>query len=161
MSASFSSTGEAILVPDTYVPREYSEWGIEIKDWASVSSLNAKGEADPAVLLLTKFMLPTVGCEADAASFVEDKRVYSSNGVQAAADAASFSHSGPVGSLQTSRTVEHFIGYPETLPESGKAVLDFSVLVQADVRYATFSPSRFLAGYIRSSRASLHVGACA
>ena len=139
LSASFSPKGTAIQVPDTHVPREYAEWGIEIKDWASVSSLNVKGEEDAALLLLTKFMLPTVGCEADASSFVEDKRVYSSNASQTSAAAASFSHSGPVGILHTSSTQEHFIGYPETLPDSGKAVLDFSVVVHVDFRCATFA----------------------
>lgn len=134
-SASFASNGQPLTLPETYVPREYADWDIQISDWATVSSLNAKGDDSPAVLLLTKFMLPTVGCEADAASFVEDKRLYSSKAQHVADDVQAFSHSGPTGSLAMSSTHQHFIGYPERLPESGKAVLDVSVALQSQTRY--------------------------
>lgn len=121
-------------VPETHVPHEFADWGIIIQDWATVSSLKARNGENPALLLLTKFMLPTVGCEADAASFVEEKRLYSTQGEQVAAADEEFSHNGPTGKLQMNPAWEHFIGYPERLPSSGKALIDVSALLDPESR---------------------------
>lgn len=117
------------------MPREYADWGIEIRDWATVSSMKVSGEQTPELLLLTKFMLPTVGCEADAASFVDDKKVYIA-GETASADDVEVSNGPPSGRLVLSSTKQHFIGHPRQLPTSGKAVLDFSVLLNSNSRCA-------------------------
>jgi hypothetical protein len=136
-SVSFAANGDVLPLPSMHVPPEYADWGIQISDWATVSSLNAHVDASNlvSVVHLTKFMLPTVGCEADAASFVEDKRLYVSKGGSEATAAAELKHNGPTGQLHLSSSCQHYIGCPGKLPESGKAVIDISVLLQPESRY--------------------------
>ena len=53
------------------MPKEYSDWDVTLYDWQSQCSMQPQSSG---IKCLLKRILPTVGCEADAQTFNEEKR---------------------------------------------------------------------------------------
>lgn len=66
--AEFSKQGEPIELPESVVPEAYREWEVKVFDWQTQCPTLAHD--DDAFSFMYKFirLLPTVGCEADAAT---------------------------------------------------------------------------------------------
>ncbi|XP_021713785.1 uncharacterized protein LOC110681919 [Chenopodium quinoa] len=73
--ADFTTAGEPIELPESVVPEAYREWEVKVFDWQT----QCPTLADPQKLLLSYRsvkLLPTVGCEADAATvYNSDDRI--------------------------------------------------------------------------------------
>ncbi|ERN17106.1 uncharacterized protein LOC18445439 [Amborella trichopoda] len=65
--ADFSSEGEPIELPESVVPEAFREWDVKVFDWQTQCPTLAETEEPKLVYKPTK-LLPTVGCEADAAT---------------------------------------------------------------------------------------------
>lgn len=65
--ADFTIQGQPIELPETVVPEAYREWEVKVFDWQTQCPTLAQPE-EPVVLYKLIKLLPTVGCEADAAT---------------------------------------------------------------------------------------------
>jgi hypothetical protein len=63
--------GSPQSLPEYYVPDAYRDWGVQLFDWQSQCSCSAK---DGSLIVTSRRMMPTVGCEADAVAFTEDRQ---------------------------------------------------------------------------------------
>lgn len=70
-TATFSADGTPHELPSQYVPQEFTDWNVTLYDWQSQCSMQPQATG---IKCLLKRLMPTVGCEADAQSFNEDKR---------------------------------------------------------------------------------------
>ena len=70
-TATFSADGKPIELPSQYVPQEFNDWNVTLYDWQSQCSMQPQ---TTGIKCLLKRIMPTVGCEADAQSFSEEKR---------------------------------------------------------------------------------------
>ena len=67
--ATFDADGEARELPEYYVPQAYRDWDVQLYDWQSQCSMNS---TETGLMSVTRRMMPTVGCEADAIAFTEE-----------------------------------------------------------------------------------------
>ncbi|KAL3690512.1 hypothetical protein R1sor_016821 [Riccia sorocarpa] len=75
--ADFTFTGEALELPSSVVPDAFREWGVEIHDWQTMCPTLALEEPQDISYRVIRF-LPTVGCEADAATpYITEQRDFS------------------------------------------------------------------------------------
>lgn len=65
--ADFTSKGEPIELPENVVPEAFREWGVQVFDWQTQCPTLAEA-GEPSVTYKLIKLLPTVGCEADAAT---------------------------------------------------------------------------------------------
>uniref|UniRef100_A0A5B7BJA6 Uncharacterized protein n=1 Tax=Davidia involucrata TaxID=16924 RepID=A0A5B7BJA6_DAVIN len=65
--ADFTREGNPIELPESVVPEAYREWEVKVFDWQTQCPTLAKPEDFSVTYKLIK-LLPTVGCEADAAT---------------------------------------------------------------------------------------------
>lgn len=75
-AADFSTEGKAIELPESVVPETYREWEVKVFDWQTQCPTLA--EPKERVLQYKSIqLLPTVGCEADAATqySVDERKV--------------------------------------------------------------------------------------
>lgn len=70
-TATFSADGQPQELPSQYVPQEFTDWNVTLYDWQSQCSMQPQASG---IKCLLKRIMPTVGCEADAQSFNEEKR---------------------------------------------------------------------------------------
>lgn len=70
-TATFSANGKPNELPSQYVPQEFNDWNVTLYDWQSQCSMQPQATG---IKCLLKRIMPTVGCEADAQSFNEEKR---------------------------------------------------------------------------------------
>lgn len=78
--ADFSNEGKAIELPESVVPETYREWEVKVFDWQTQCPTIA--EPEERVLQYKSIqLLPTVGCEADAATrySVDERKVGGEN----------------------------------------------------------------------------------
>ncbi|BAT94119.1 hypothetical protein LR48_Vigan02g221000 [Vigna angularis] len=78
--ADFSNEGKAIELPESVVPETYREWEVQVFDWQTQCPTLA--EPNERVLQYKSIqLLPTVGCEADAATqySVDERKVGEGN----------------------------------------------------------------------------------
>lgn len=68
--ATFDADGEARELPEYYVPQAYRDWDVQLYDWQSQCSMNS--DETTGLSCVTRRMMPTVGCEADAIAFTEE-----------------------------------------------------------------------------------------
>lgn len=61
MTASFDAAGAPQQLPEYYVPQAYRDWGVELYDWQSQSSVLGGPEGLTAT---NRRMMPTVGAWA-------------------------------------------------------------------------------------------------
>ncbi|KAJ1423850.1 hypothetical protein SESBI_12126 [Sesbania bispinosa] len=78
--ADFSIQGKPIELPESVVPEAYREWGVEVFDWQTQCPTLAEPE-DRVLEYKSIQLLPTVGCEADAATIysVNERKVGGEN----------------------------------------------------------------------------------
>ncbi|KAF7806903.1 putative acetyl-ornithine/Acetyl-lysine deacetylase [Senna tora] len=78
--ADFSNEGKAIELPESVVPEAYREWEVKVFDWQSQCPTLAEPE-DNILVYKNILLLPTVGCEADAATRyrVDERQVGGAN----------------------------------------------------------------------------------
>ncbi|GJN30166.1 hypothetical protein PR202_gb18452 [Eleusine coracana subsp. coracana] len=68
-SAEFTSAGDPVPLPENVVPEAFREWGVPVLDWQTQCPTLADPAAPPCALQYRLVrLLPTVGCEADAAA---------------------------------------------------------------------------------------------
>ncbi|PRW18378.1 hypothetical protein C2E21_9304 [Chlorella sorokiniana] len=77
VTASFGPDGSPVQLPEYYVPQAYRDWGVELFDWQSQSSMLAE---EGGLTATDRRMMPTVGCEADAIAYTQDARQLFSTG---------------------------------------------------------------------------------
>lgn len=65
--ADFTIEGKPVELPENVVPDAYREWEVKVFDWQTQCPTLAKPEENALFYKLIK-LLPTVGCEADAAT---------------------------------------------------------------------------------------------
>jgi len=70
VSATFDAEGTPRELPEYYVPQAYRDWDVQLYDWQTQCSMNC--DVNGMSYTLRKLM-PTVGCEADAIAFTEDR----------------------------------------------------------------------------------------
>ncbi|WVZ55300.1 hypothetical protein U9M48_005976, partial [Paspalum notatum var. saurae] len=83
--ADFTASGEAVELPESVVPAAYREWGVRVLDWQTQCPTLADPAAPCALHYRLVRLLPTVGCEADAATVHTSHRRH-------AASAAAFAY---------------------------------------------------------------------
>lgn len=67
--AEFTKAGEPVELPENVVPEAYREWEVKVFDWQTQCPTLAEPEDQDRVLIYKSIkLLPTVGCEADAAT---------------------------------------------------------------------------------------------
>lgn len=72
--ADFSNQGSTIELPESVVPEAYREWEVKVFDWQTQCPTLANPE-DQVLEYKSIQLLPTVGCEADAATiYSSDER---------------------------------------------------------------------------------------
>ncbi|KAL5713741.1 hypothetical protein ACHQM5_015792 [Ranunculus cassubicifolius] len=108
--ADFTIEGEALELPENVVPDAYREWEVKVFDWQTQCPTLAKPEGSDFFYKLIK-LLPTVGCEADAATqwSVDERNI---GGVDNKVSAFGFHTSGcyvavwPMVNIGTSKVME-------------------------------------------------------
>lgn len=70
VSATFDADGTPRELPEYYVPQAYRDWDVQLYDWQCQCSMLCNSEG---VACTTRKLMPTVGCEADAVAFTEEK----------------------------------------------------------------------------------------
>lgn len=68
--ATFDVDGEPRELPEYYVPQAYRDWDVKLYDWQSQCSMDSNESI--GLSCVTRRMMPTVGCEADAIAFTEE-----------------------------------------------------------------------------------------
>ncbi|XP_057424344.1 uncharacterized protein LOC130717946 isoform X2 [Lotus japonicus] len=78
--ADFSNQGKTIELPESVVPEAYREWEVKVYDWQTQCPTLAEPE-DHVLKYKSVQLLPTVGCEADAATIysVDERKVGGEN----------------------------------------------------------------------------------
>mmetsp|Transcript_97 Transcript_97/g.213 ORF Transcript_97/g.213 Transcript_97/m.213 type:complete len:390 (-) Transcript_97:26-1195(-) len=71
VSVTFDPEGCARELPEYYVPQAYRDWDVQLYDWQCQCSMTCDEEG---VSCVTRKLMPTVGCEADAIAFTEEAR---------------------------------------------------------------------------------------
>ncbi|KAL2610682.1 hypothetical protein R1flu_029255 [Riccia fluitans] len=72
--ADFTFTGEPLELPSSVVPDAFRDWGVEIHDWQTMCPTLASEEPQNLKYRVIR-LLPTVGCEADAATpYITEER---------------------------------------------------------------------------------------
>ncbi|PIN15712.1 hypothetical protein CDL12_11648 [Handroanthus impetiginosus] len=67
--ADFTVEGKPIELPESVVPEAYREWEVKVFDWQTqCPTLAQSHDNGPSLKYKTVMLLPTVGCEADAAT---------------------------------------------------------------------------------------------
>lgn len=66
--AEFTASGEPVALPENVVPEAFREWGVQVLDWQTQCPTLADPAAPCALHYRLVRLLPTVGCEADAAT---------------------------------------------------------------------------------------------
>lgn len=74
--AEFTAKGKPIELPEVVVPEAFREWEVQVYDWQTQCPTLAEEDSISLIYKSIK-LLPTVGCEADAASrhSVEEKKI--------------------------------------------------------------------------------------
>ncbi|OIT28140.1 PREDICTED: uncharacterized protein LOC109213019 isoform X1 [Nicotiana attenuata] len=66
--AEFTNQGKPIELPENVVPEAYREWEVKVFDWQTQCPTLAQGDDAFSFMYKSIRLLPTVGCEADAAT---------------------------------------------------------------------------------------------
>lgn len=66
--AEFTADGRPVELPEAVVPEAFREWGVQLFDWQTQCPTLAAEAGDPVLSYNLIKLLPTVGCEADAAT---------------------------------------------------------------------------------------------
>ncbi|CAN6308187.1 unnamed protein product [Urochloa humidicola] len=111
--ADFTAAGDPVELPENVVPEAYREWGVQVFDWQTQCPTHADPATPCALHYRLVRLLPTVGCEADAATVHTSHRRHASSASAFAYAAAAGSYvaawpRGPAPVLE----VEHCVTRP-------------------------------------------------
>jgi hypothetical protein len=143
VTATFSPAGDALDLPERYVPSAFRDWDMVPKDWqtqcsvpplplstasASASSgssgagaASSSSSAPPPLRYAMRRMMPTVGCEADAVAFTEDMTVI---GGGADGDSSSSSSGAMTSAVLAAVAADGaYASAPAALPSDGRATV--------------------------------------
>ncbi|KXG40268.1 uncharacterized protein LOC8061441 isoform X1 [Sorghum bicolor] len=120
--ADFTASGDPVELPENVVPEAYREWGVQVVDWQT----QCPTLADPATPCALHYrlvrLLPTVGCEADAATVhTSHQRHAASAAAFAYAAAGSYVAAWPRGPAPVLE-VEHCVVRPDAPAEEAGRV---------------------------------------
>ncbi|CAN1139414.1 hypothetical protein LINPERPRIM_LOCUS24063 [Linum perenne] len=77
--ADFTPQGTPIELPESVVPQAYRDWEVQVHDWQTQCPTLARPDPTSLLSYTTVKLLPTVGCEADAATrYSNEQRLVSS-----------------------------------------------------------------------------------
>uniref|UniRef100_M8CWM1 DUF3598 domain-containing protein n=1 Tax=Aegilops tauschii TaxID=37682 RepID=M8CWM1_AEGTA len=112
--ADFTVAGDPVELPANVVPDAYREWGVQVFDWQTQCPTLADPAAPGALHYRLVRLLPTVGCEADAATVHTSHQRHVSSATAFAYGGAGGSYvatwpKGPSAVLE----VEHCICHPD------------------------------------------------
>jgi len=68
----FDTDGTPRELPEYYVPQAYRDWDVKLYDWQCQCSMHCPDVSVQSISTVTRKLMPTVGCEADAIAFTED-----------------------------------------------------------------------------------------
>jgi len=91
--AEFSNKGDPIELPEMVVPQAFREWEVKVFDWQTQCPTLAQTKTPKLMYKLIK-LLPTVGCEADAAirHSVEERTVGEFHDTSASVSMSAFAY---------------------------------------------------------------------
>jgi hypothetical protein len=93
--AEFTTRGEPLELPSAVVPETFREWGVEIHDWQTQCPTLPQPAQKGKLWYKVIRLLPTVGCEADAATtFSVEECSTQEGGAAAAASALAYHKNG-------------------------------------------------------------------
>lgn len=114
--ADFTVAGDPVELPANVVPDAYREWGVQVFDWQTQCPTLADPAAPRALHYRLVRLLPTVGCEADAATVHTSHQRHVSSATafayQAAGAGGSYVATWPKGPAAVLE-VEHCICHPD------------------------------------------------
>lgn len=117
----FDAAGQPQQLPEHYVPSAYREWGVTLYDWQTDVSSCALPSAPGELELVCRRIMPTVGCEADAVAFVEQR----AGGKPAVFSRASNSSFAPAMQLMACTARGCYMSAPHVLgPDDSKAAVE-------------------------------------
>lgn len=120
--ADFTASGDPVELPEKVVPEAYREWGVQVVDWQTQCPTLADPGAPCALHYRLVRLLPTVGCEADAATVhTSHQRHASSAAAFAYAAAGSYVAAWPRGPALVLE-VEHCVVRPDAPAEEAGRV---------------------------------------
>ncbi|CAG9461592.1 unnamed protein product [Pedinophyceae sp. YPF-701] len=65
----FTGRGHLLEIPELYVPAAFREWDVTLYDWQTQASSTVR---EGTFTRMSKQLMPTAGCEADAVAFEEE-----------------------------------------------------------------------------------------
>ncbi|KAL6648871.1 hypothetical protein ACP70R_013095 [Stipagrostis hirtigluma subsp. patula] len=111
--AEFTAAGDPVELPENVVPEAFRDWGVQVFDWQTQCPTLADPAAPCALHYRLVRLLPTVGCEADAATVhTSHQRHASSAAAFAYAAAGSYVAAWPKGPAPVLE-VEHCVVRPD------------------------------------------------
>uniref|UniRef100_A0A0E0NP63 Uncharacterized protein n=1 Tax=Oryza rufipogon TaxID=4529 RepID=A0A0E0NP63_ORYRU len=111
--AEFTAAGDAVELPENVVPEAYRDWGVQVFDWQTQCPTLADPAAPCDLHYRLVRLLPTVGCEADAATVhTSHQRHASSASAFAYSAAGSYVAAWPRGPAPVLE-VEHCVVHPD------------------------------------------------
>jgi hypothetical protein len=121
-AADFTSSGDPVELPENVVPEAYREWGVQVVDWQTQCPTLADPAAPCALQYRLVRLLPTVGCDADAATVhTSHQRHAASAAAFAYAAAGSYVAAWPRGPAPVLE-VEHCVVRPDAPAEEAGRV---------------------------------------
>lgn len=134
--ADFTADGEAVELPESVVPGAYREWEVKVFDWQTQCPTLAVADSPPSLTYRSVKLLPTVGCEADAATVhTSDERKISAprDSAFAYASTGCYVAEWPIESPAKSTELEHCLIDPAN-KESRVRVIQLLRLQQSELK---------------------------
>ena len=132
--AEFTAAGDPVELPENVVPAAYREWGVQVYDWQTQCPTLADPAAPCALHYRLVRLLPTVGCEADAATVhTSHQRHASSASALAYGATGSYVAAWPKGPA-TVLEVEHCIVHPDNREVRVRLVQTVALAKEARLR---------------------------
>lgn len=132
--ADFTAEGETLELPESVVPEAYREWEVKVFDWQTQCPTLA--DNSPSLTYRSIKLLPTVGCEADAATvYTSDERNISAprDSAFAYASTGCYVAEWPIESAVKSMELEHCLIDP-TNKESRVRIIQVLQLQKSELK---------------------------
>lgn len=132
--AEFTAAGDAVELPENVVPEAYRDWGVQVFDWQTQCPTLADPAAPCDLHYRLVRLLPTVGCEADAATVhTSHQRHASSASAFAYSAAGSYVAAWPRGPAPVLE-VEHCVVHPDNREVRVRLVQTVALAKEARLR---------------------------
>ncbi|XP_040384766.1 uncharacterized protein LOC121055756 [Oryza brachyantha] len=132
--AEFTAAGDPVELPEKVVPEAYREWGVQVFDWQTQCPTLADPAAPCDLHYRLVRLLPTVGCEADAATVhTSHQRHASSASAFAYSAGGSYVAAWPKGPAPVLE-VEHCVVHPDSREVRVRLVQTVALAKEARLR---------------------------